>query len=209
MRLLFKRKVSTNLICGGTRWDDISSLRLQACNLVPWLFHMCAMTFPHVWHNSITCVPWLIHMCAMYCQLRQYETISQDCDYKPAHWYNDCFICVSGRIHMCAMTRIHMRHDSFTCVSCLISWGDMRRYLKIDTVTPSYVYHNLSTCVPWLVYMCTMTQSHVCNVLLAEAIWDDISRSRLQACMLVLWLNHTCAITYSHVRLRVVGSLKL
>jgi len=143
--------VSSNLIFGGTRWDDISRLQLQACNLVRWLLHMCVMAFPHVCHDSFTCVPWLIHMCAMSCQMGRDETISQDCDYKPASWYNDCFACVSWRVHMCAMTRIHVRHDSFTCVQCLVSCVDMRRYLKIaitslhvGTMTASHVRHNIT-----------------------------------------------------------------
>jgi len=101
------------------------SQKIQRANVcVPWLIHMCAMTYSHVCHDmahsyvchalydSFICVPWLIHMCAM--------THSYVC--------HDSFICVPCvilLILMCAMTQSRVWHDSSILGICRIQMWDM------------------------------------------------------------------------------------
>jgi len=95
---------------------------------------------------------------------------------------------------MCDMTRSHVCHDLFTCVPCLFSWGDMRRYLKIaitslhiGTMTRSRVCLKLFTCVTWYIHMCAMTYPQVWLVLSAEAIFSHVWHDCFT---FVTWLVH-------------------
>jgi len=103
---------------------------------------------------------------------------------------------------MCDMTRSHVCHDLFTCVPCLFSWGDMRRYLKIaitslhiGTMTRSRVCRKLFTCVTWYIHMCAMTYPQVWLVLSAEAIFSHVWHDCFT---FVTWLVHHDSSTCVH-----------
>jgi len=64
---------------------------------VPWLIHMCGMTYEHVWHDSFVRVTLLIHMCHM----------------THSYVWHDAFTC--DMPHSCVMWRIRVLHDAFMC----------------------------------------------------------------------------------------------
>jgi len=78
---------------------------------VTWHIHICAMTQPHVWHDSFAyvfhsfkCVTWRIDICAMT---------------QPNVWHDSfscvshSFKCVTWHIYICAMTQSLLWHDSY------------------------------------------------------------------------------------------------
>ena len=51
-----------------------------------------------------------------------------------SHVWHDSFMCVTWLIHMCDMTHSHVWHDSFMCVSSLISMRAMTSFTVLFTV---------------------------------------------------------------------------
>jgi len=93
---------------------------------------------------------------------------------------------------MCDMTRSHVWHDLFTCVTWLIHMCDMTR---------SHVWHDSFTCVTWLVHMYDMTHSHVWRDSCA-GLWvcsNDMTHSHVwhDVFTLLTWLIHMCDTTHS------------
>ena len=94
-----------------------------------------------------------------------------------------------------AMTHSHEWHDSFTCVTRLISnvWRDSFSFAGVTWRFPrvtwlithesSHASQNTVFCVTWLIHTCDMTLSHV---------WHD-------SFPCVAWLIHVCDTTHSHV----------
>jgi len=101
---------------------------------------------------------------------------------------------------MCDMT-------DFICSTWLRVWRDSR------DMTHSYVCHDPSICVPWLIYMCAMTHSHVCHLHVCHdsftcvpwlihmcAMTQSVTwLTRHDSLICVPWLIHMCAMTHSHV----------
>jgi len=79
-------------------------------------------------------------------------------DLRMKKWHSECnklYICVTCAyktsqmcVHMRDVPRLHVWHDSFTCVTCLSHKCDM---------THSYVWHDLFLRVTWLIHTCDMT----------------------------------------------------
>jgi len=68
------------------------------------------------------------------------------------------------------------------------------------------VKHNSFTRVPWRIYTCAVTYSHVCRVAFTCVPWPiDTCNGRLRDTKMychwarVPWLIHTCGVTYSHL----------
>ena len=109
--------------------DNFCNNSYTLCIYIPILTHyvylMCDMPHPYVWHAVFICVTWRIHMCDMT---------------HPYVWHaaficmwHDAFICVTWLVHMCDMPHsyawhdafIYMWHDSFVCVTWRIWMCDV------------------------------------------------------------------------------------
>jgi len=120
-----------------------------------------------------------------------YEQIQNlDCRTNPESWYWPRLPSRFGiwlgttLIHMHDMTRSHVWHDSFICVTWLPHICDM---------THSHVWHDSPTCVTWLTHMCDMTHSHVWHdsptrvtrltwIQVVHQLWDKDNRRINQPC---------------------------
>jgi len=99
------------------------------------------------------------------------------CNMTRSHVWHDSFTCVTWLVHVCDVTRSHVWHDSFTSVPWLVHVCDM---------TCSRVWHDSFTCVTWLVHMCDMTRSHV---------WCDSCIQMAKHAYLVCICDNSCVCT--------------
>jgi len=97
------------------------------------------------------------------------------------HVWHNWFMCVTWLIYMCDMPHPNVWLDFWTnqffllivCVTLLICVYD---------ITYSYVWHDSSICMPWLVDKCDVT----CSYLFAGLQY-----------LCVPWLIYTCDVTHS------------
>ena len=87
---------------------------------------------------------------------------------------------------MCDMTHSHVWLDQFKCVHhhqflgqyygcvCEVTYSD-------GDMTDSYVWHDSSMCVIWLVHMCDMTHPHMCD--LTRLIHIYVTRHESSTCV--------------------------
>jgi len=157
-------------------WHDLCIYVLFCVVRVTWLIHMCFAVYDSVtyvfcvlrvaWlirmcHFCVFCMSWLIYVC-----FSVYE-------------YTDVFSCVlhvAWLIYLCDMAHAYMCDTNvrFLCIAC----GMTHSYVLfciwfIHSCFPvCYVWHELFTCVTWLMHMCDkdvrllcstcgMTHSHV------------------------------------------------
>jgi len=156
---------------------------------VTWLIYMCDMTHLHVWHDSFTCVIWLIYMC----------------DMTHLHVWHDSFTRVPWLIYMCDITHLYAWHDSSIVLhTCDMTHSHTNTRVKCAAtallsalswvMTHSHVWHDSSTCVTWLIYMCFAHVTwliYICDMTHLHA-WHDSS----------IFL-HTCDMTHSQANTRV------
>jgi len=138
-----------------------------------------------------------------------------------------CLIqCATWPVQMCDMTHAHVRHDSFTCETWLISGESVQRFEQLYCVPPTvYVWRDSFIRIHMcdITFMCDMTHAcvrhdaFVCaNASFKCEMWL-ISRSSLVCHQLYMrdmthsyvqhdwficatWLINMCCITHSYVR---------
>jgi len=142
-----------------------------------WLVHMWDMTRLYVRHDSFTGETWLENYLALHlnsthvtqplegklsvvsficvpCIIRNWLCTTlpnYNCtqlfvsfhtwDMTRLHVRHDSFTCETWLVYIWNMTRLHVRHDSFTCETQLVCMWDMTRL---------HVRHDLFTCKTWL-----------------------------------------------------------
>jgi len=165
----FIRVWRDSLMCATT----MTSRRYAFC--VTRLNRMCDMAHLYVWHDSFICVTWLIHMCDYDLALAAHMLwdICVTWLIHPHIWHDAHILwdmTVSRHLVLC---RTHpVTHDSFIRVTCLIHvWHDscvyVCDYYFVSTVrilwgvTHSYMWHDSSIRVTWLIHTCDMTHTYV------------------------------------------------
>jgi len=134
------------------------SRKLRISAFVPWLVYMCAVT-----HDIVSWLVTLCHSCDM----------TQSWDVVLMHTYDIMALthdivsfvaCADACLFVCHDSCIGVCHDSCTCV-CYYSWCCTMR---------------MSVRLPWVIYGCTLTRSHVCH----------------DSFICVSWFIHAGAMTY-------------
>jgi len=157
---------------------------------VTWLIHMCDMTYSYVWHDLFISVTWLIYLC-MTTHSSRVTILMRMCDMTHSCVWHDSFMCMTWLIHVCdlCISSRHIHHvwqySQYSC-TCEI-W-----HAHMFGMTHSHVWHDLFTCVTWLISMCDMTHSHVWHMTHSYVWYDSVIR--------VTWLIHVCDLTHSNVR---------
>ena len=132
---------------------------------------MCDMPHSYVWHASFICVIWLIHMCGM----NHPSSVWHDW---PSRVWHDSFapwrwewgiycshicdvICDATWSRACLEYSIYELTEAHIVaiydITSVYTWCD-------GVMTHSYVWHDSFTRVTWLIRMCGMTHSHVCDM---------------------------------------------
>ena len=177
---------------------------------------MCDITHLYMWikcpHRTLSYVwihivmqPYLIHtyewavshICNSICVTHMWCNSFIMCDTYgvPYVWYNS-FICVDKMWLHDSYTHVVYAYDSayLKIFIWLFFWHN---FSHVYSVTHSYVWHDSSMCVIWLIHACGMTHPYV---------WYD-------SFMCVPWNIRICSTTYPCMLymgwLRLVGSLKL
>jgi len=182
----------SRVVCGRSQarlrcvWRDSF-----AC--VTWIIHMCGilirkcgMTHSRVWHYSFT------RICCKYCKRSQARF--------RCVWH-EAFMCVTWLTHMCDMThprglaeravdddnRAASVYDVYKWVTCVllghIAFIHVTWLVYMCDVTHSHVWHDIFTCVAWLIHMgltwlicirnaCDVTCSHVRHDF--SHVWHDL-----------------------------------
>jgi len=149
---------------------------------VPWLIHMC--------------VPWLIHMCDTTPSSHSPPRTSQ-LPYLSVinSVWRDSFTGVPWLIHMCDMTcssdqcpRITQLHYLSVINS---GWSD---------VTHSYVCHDSSICVTWLLHHIRPLAHHSC-LIAQRCVLCDTTHSYVCHDLFMCAMTHSyvCTMTHSYV----------
>jgi len=147
-------------------------------------------------HDSFICAPWLLQMCAM-TQYIVHDSVKLNLRHtgpggKESYYFEEHFDCVPWLLHTCAMTHIH---------GVTLLWGA----LQLCSKTRSYVCHNLSICVLWLLHTSATTPSYVCNNsmyctwLCKTSVIQAMGKRSHYGChdsfICVPWLLQMCAMT--------------
>jgi len=141
--------ITHSCVCAMTHVWEISLSCVWWCwrgvsILVPCLPYVCAMTHPYVCYDSFICVPWLNNRC----------------------WgvsiFVPCLPCV------CAITHVRVSCSSFMRVLWLIRKCGMAYFFETyggvdDAELLLRGPWRIHMCVPWPIYVCAMTHSHLCH----------------------------------------------
>ena len=139
---MFHRTCSTRSQCGHM-WHDSGIRVARPVHLWGNIFCRTCSAARTVHLCRILRVTWLIHICVM----------------SHAYVWHDSFIFVSCLMHMCDMTHSYEMH--FCNGSDHVNGFPYAPNRAMLDMTHSYVEHDPSMCVTWLIHMCDMTHSYV------------------------------------------------
>jgi len=145
-------------------WHRKDSFMRHACQVI----HLCDMTHSSVWHDSFICVPWLIHMCAMtwldtHASWMRHEACVTWLRIKCV--WHDSLACVqvwhdSFGMHTCQWVMPHRIHNVTLWVMPRVTW------LRWDMTHLSHVARDMTQrvtlrmCVTCLIDTCAFWMSH-------------------------------------------------
>ena len=133
--------------------------------------HTCDLPHPYVWHDSCIRVTWLMHTC----------------DMTHSFAWQEESMCVTCLIHVCCMSH-ELQYVAVCCrvLQCVAVCCSVSTVLQCvaDDGAGSGGWHDSSTCVLHISFMCVKFLIHVCDA----SVWYGYPHSF--TC--VIWLIRLC-----------------
>jgi len=173
---------------------------------VSLLIHMCAMTHLHVYHESFTCMTWL---CS-----NSWPWLSHTCFVRDICLSSDSlfdvlfiFVHISRRKQkiwtFVTITCSYVCHGSFSCAPWRIYMCDVIRvfppFCQLCLCRIHMCVHDPLTCVPWLMRMRDMSQSHVWHDSLCLGMSSSVNCVRMCVYLCVCARAFFTCVTLTYV----------
>jgi len=174
-----------------------------------WRIHEYGMTHPHVWHDAF-----IVNMMSITWHdprtIMTHSYVWRDSSIhhrlsKVTTWdARDSFVLVAWLILMCDMTHPYVwhaswchpwdyRHGAMSCVTWLM-WQAQQIHKACDIY--SYVWHDSSTCVTWLIHIRAMTHPYVAG---PAKLWREALDVPIHTCDMThayIWHNSFICVTW-------------